>query len=89
MRIAEALAQEEARVYHLVTLLGRPQPCVSQRLPILCRTGLVINEKVVSSGRLPSRAEVVAMIATAMAEAGVLIPEWKAIVPRNPSPPGS
>ncbi|MBN1484229.1 MAG: TM0996/MTH895 family glutaredoxin-like protein [Chloroflexia bacterium] len=36
---------------------------------ILITPGLVINEKVVVSGRLPSKAEVSSMIATALAEA--------------------
>lgn len=36
---------------------------------ILATPGLVINEKVVVSGRLPSKAEVSSMIATALAEA--------------------
>jgi DNA-binding transcriptional ArsR family regulator len=55
LRIVESLAQEETRVCHLATLLGRPQPCVSQRLAILRAAGLAINEKVVSSGWPPSR----------------------------------
>ena len=35
---------------------------------ILTTPGLVIDEKVVSSGRVPSKAEVVSMIATALSE---------------------
>jgi len=37
---------------------------------ILATPGLVINEKVVASGRIPSREEISSMIATALAETG-------------------
>jgi small redox-active disulfide protein 2 len=37
---------------------------------ILTTPGLVINEKVVSSGRVPSQAEVTSLIATALAGEG-------------------
>jgi small redox-active disulfide protein 2 len=37
---------------------------------ILATPGLVIDEKVVSSGRVPSKAEVTSLIATALAEGG-------------------
>ncbi len=37
---------------------------------ILTTPGLVIDERVVSSGRVPSKAEVTSMIATALSEAG-------------------
>jgi len=36
---------------------------------IVATPGLVINEKVVSAGRIPSASEVVSMIATALSEA--------------------
>ncbi len=36
---------------------------------ILMTPGLVINEKVVSSGRIPDKAEIISMIATALSEA--------------------
>ncbi len=38
---------------------------------IIATPGLVVDEKVVSSGRVPSKAEVVSLIATALSEAGV------------------
>ena len=37
---------------------------------IISTPGLVINEKVVSSGRIPSKAEVVSLLATALDQAG-------------------
>jgi small redox-active disulfide protein 2 len=37
---------------------------------ILTTPGLVIDEKVVSSGRVPQKAEIVSMIATALSERG-------------------
>jgi small redox-active disulfide protein 2 len=37
---------------------------------ILTTPGLVIDEKVVSSGRVPQKAEIVSMIATALSENG-------------------
>jgi small redox-active disulfide protein 2 len=37
---------------------------------IVSTPGLVINEKVVSSGRVPSKAEITSMIATALSETG-------------------
>jgi small redox-active disulfide protein 2 len=37
---------------------------------IIATPGLVIDEKVVSSGRVPSRAEITSMIATALSESG-------------------
>lgn len=37
---------------------------------IIATPGLVIDEKVVSSGRVPSKAEVTSMIATALSESG-------------------
>ena len=36
---------------------------------ILTTPGLVVDEKVVSSGRVPSKAEITSMIATALSEA--------------------
>ena len=36
---------------------------------ILATPGLVINEKVASSGRVPNKAEITSMIATALSEA--------------------
>jgi small redox-active disulfide protein 2 len=38
---------------------------------IIATPGLVIDEKVVSSGRVPSKAEITSMIATALSEGGV------------------
>jgi small redox-active disulfide protein 2 len=37
---------------------------------IVTTPGLVIDEKVVSSGRVPQKAEIVSMIATALSEGG-------------------
>jgi hypothetical protein len=37
---------------------------------ILTTPGLVIDEKVVSSGRVPSKAEVTSMITSALSQAG-------------------
>jgi small redox-active disulfide protein 2 len=39
------------------------------KYPILSTPGLVINEKVVSSGRIPSPAEITTFLTTALAEA--------------------
>ena len=38
------------------------------RYPILATPGLVIDEKVVSSGRVPTKAEVTSMITTSLAQ---------------------
>jgi small redox-active disulfide protein 2 len=38
------------------------------RYPILATPGLVIDEQVVSSGRVPTKAEVTSMITTALAQ---------------------
>jgi len=40
------------------------------RYPIITTPGLVINEKVVCSGRVPSKSEVISWVATALAESG-------------------
>jgi hypothetical protein len=39
--------------------------------PIMSTPGLVIDEEVVCSGRVPSKSEVVSMLATALSEAEV------------------
>jgi small redox-active disulfide protein 2 len=39
------------------------------KYPILSTPGLVINEKVVSSGRIPSEAEITTFLTTALTEA--------------------
>jgi hypothetical protein len=39
------------------------------KYPILSTPGLVINEKVVSSGRIPTKAEITTFLANALMEA--------------------
>lgn len=62
---AVAEAGVEAAVEKVTTMDG------IMHYAILSTPGLVINEKVVSSGRIPSKAEVAAWLTTAEMEGGV------------------
>ena len=56
---------------------------------IVATPGLVIDEKVVSYGRVPSKAEVTSMIATALMEGGEEATEGNASCRRCPGLPGA
>ena len=64
----EAVAVSQPEEFE-ATIVKVTEPENIQKYAILYTPGLVVNEKLVSSGRVPSEAEVTSLITTAVAEA--------------------
>lgn len=45
LRILDVLARQEACVCHLIAVLDRPQPYISQQLAVLRQAGLVVDRR--------------------------------------------